>query len=188
MVNSMKKIVVFMGSPRKNGNTATIVEEIVRGAKAAGAETKLYSLTDMDIKHCQSCFFCRKEETCAIKDDMQAVYADIKNADAVVIASPVYMLQVTSLVKTLFDRLFPMIDANFRPRFGCKKTVMVYSQGNPDPDAFKSSFNVNASVLKVMGLDVIDTIHAVNANNSATAKNNPALMEKAFNTGKLLTQ
>jgi multimeric flavodoxin WrbA len=86
----MKKMVAFVGSPRKNANISTIVAEIVRGAKEAGAETKVYTLSDMNIKPCQGCFHCREVETCAIKDDMQLVYEDIKEADAIVIGSPVY--------------------------------------------------------------------------------------------------
>jgi len=184
----MKTIVAFIGSPRKNGNTAALIGEIVRGAKDAGAEAKVYTLTDMNVKPCQSCFFCRQEEACAIKDDMQAVYEDIKKADTVVIGSPVYMHQVTAPVKLLFDRFFPLMDAKFRPRFGTKKTVMVYSQGNPDANAFKGSFDVNAGVLKIMGLNVVDTILATGANDLHAASGNSPLMAQAFQAGKALIE
>lgn len=184
----MKRMVAFIGSPRKNGNTAAIVEEITRGAKEAGAETKVYYLNDMNIKACQSCYYCRGAENCAIKDDMQAVYEDIKAADAVVIGSPVYMFQVTAQTKLLFDRLFPLMDANFNPRFGTKKTVMVYSQGAPDPDAFKASFDVNADILKIMGLNVVDTIISADANDPKTSGNNAQLMARSFLAGKELVQ
>ena len=182
----MKKVIAFIGSPRKNGNTSSIIGEIVRGAKEAEAETKVYTLNDMNIKPCQSCFFCRKEEACAIKDDMQSVYEDIKDADAVVIGSPVYMLQVTAQTKLLFDRLFPIMDTSFKPRFGIKKTVIVYSQGNPDADAFKTSFETNANVLNVMGLNVVDTIISAGANDAKTSSSNANLMTKAFQVGKKL--
>lgn len=182
----MKKVVAFMGSPRKEGNTATLVKEIVRGAKEAGAEAKIYNLNDMNIKGCQSCFYCRGVAGCSIKDDMQAVYEDIKEADAVVIGSPVYMFQVTAQTKLLFDRLFPLMDANFQPRFGNKKTVMVYAQGNPDSNAFKTAFDTNTTVLNVMGLQVTDTILAFNANDAGTAKNSADLLAQAFQAGKNL--
>jgi len=180
----MKTVVAFIGSPRNNGNTATVVGEIMRGAKEAGAQTKVYNLNDMNIRPCQSCYYCRKEDTCALKDDMQTVYADIKEADAVVIGSPVYMFQVTAQTKTLFDRLFPLMDSTFKPRFGTKKTVMVYSQGNPDPGSFKTAFDTNAQVLKIMGLNVADTIISSGANDLKAAANNPALLAKAFQVGK----
>jgi len=184
----MKKVVAFVGSPRKNGNIVAIVGEIIKGAVEAGAETKIYNLNEMSIKPCQSCFYCRGVETCAINDDMKAVYEDLKEADAVVIGSPVYMFQVTAQTKLLFDRLFPLMDANFNPRFGTKKTVMVYSQGNPNADTFKPSFDVNATILNVMGLQVGETIVAVGANDPATAANDENLMAKAFCMGKGLVQ
>ncbi|WP_425061437.1 hypothetical protein SCACP_34640 [Sporomusa carbonis] len=184
----MKKVVAFIGSPRKNGNTSTLVEEMAKGAKAAGSGVKIYRLHDMNIKPCQSCFYCRGVENCAIKDDMQAVYEDIKQAGAVIIGSPVYMFQVTAQTKLLLDRLFPLMDANFNPRFGTKKTVMVYAQGNPDPDAFKASFEANATVLKIMGLNVVDTIITASANDPQTSCSNADLMAKAFQTGKALVE
>jgi multimeric flavodoxin WrbA len=184
MIYLMKKLVAFIGSPRKNGNIAAIIGEITRGATEAGAETKIYNLNEMSIKPCQSCFYCRGVENCALKDDMQAVYEDLKEADAVVIGSPVYMWQVTAQTKLLFDRLFPLIDANYQPRFGIKQTVMVYSQGNPDAGAFKQSFEVNATVLKMLGLNVVDTIIAANANDPKTAISDENLMVKASKTGK----
>ena len=184
----MKKVVAFIGSPRINGNTSTIVEEIIRGAKEAGAETKVYTLNDMNIKPCQSCFHCREVENCASKDDMQLVYEDIKESNAIVIGSPVYMHQPTAQTKLLIERLFPLIDSNFKPRFGVKKTVVVYSQGNPDASAFKASFDINANVLKVMGLEIVDTIISAGANAPTTSSNNATLMARAFQAGKQLVE
>jgi multimeric flavodoxin WrbA len=184
----MKKLVAFMGSPRKAGNTAALVGEIVRGAIAAGAETKVYNLNDMNIKGCQSCFYCRSAEGCPINDDMQEIYTAIKAADAVVIGSPVYMFQVTAQTKLLFDRLVPLMDAKFQPRYGIKKTAAVYAQGNPDANAFKSSWETNAQILKVMGLDIADTIIVAGANDPQTAGANAGLMARAFQAGRDLVR
>jgi multimeric flavodoxin WrbA len=185
----VKKIVAFIGSPRKDGNTATIIGEILRGAQEAGAETQVFDLYALDLKPCQSCFTCRQEPACSQHDAMAAIYEAIKKADAVVIGSPVYMHQVTGQTKILFDRLFPFMDAGFNPRFGTRKTVMVYSQGNPDPKAFAAAFADNAAVLKIMGLDVVATIVAAGANNPRFAAGNAALKAEAFAAGqRLITQ
>ncbi|WP_169717713.1 hypothetical protein SPSIL_036420 [Sporomusa silvacetica DSM 10669] len=178
----MKKVVAFIGSPRKNGNTATVIGEILRGAQAAGAETAVFDLYALDIKPCISCFTCRNEPVCSQHDAMPAIYEAIKKADAVVIGSPVYMRQVTGQTKTFFDRLFPLmdlVDAGFQPRFGTKKTVMVYSQDTPDPKAYAVAFADNAGFLKSAGLDVVDTI---------VVAGNAAPKAEAFVTGKNLVQ
>lgn len=184
----MKKIVAFIGSPRKTGNTAALVLEAIRGAAAAGAEVKVHQLNEMNIRPCQGCFYCRKEEACSIKDDMTAVYHEIKEADAVIIGSPVYMFQVTAQTKILFDRMFPLMDARFCPRFGIKKLMMIYAQGNPDAAAFKTAFNTNEAVLRVMGLQLEGTIVCANANNSKTAAEDEKMMARAFEAGQKLVQ
>ncbi|MDT8900035.1 flavodoxin family protein [Anaeroselena agilis] len=184
----MKKLVALMGSPRKQGNTATLVGEIIRGAQASGAEAEIFNLNEMKITPCQSCFHCRANEECAVKDDMEKVYSAVKAADAVVIGSPVYMFQVNAQTKLLFDRLFPMMDAKFQPRHGVKKTLVVLAQGNPDPGAFKASWDANAQVLKVMGLEVTDTLIAAGANDPKAAGADAALMAKAFQAGQELVK
>jgi len=119
---------------------------------------------------------------------MQEIYTAIKAADAVVIGSPVYMFQVTAQTKLLFDRLFPLMDAKFQPRYGIKKTAAVYAQGNPDANAFKSSWETNAQILKVMGLDIADTIIVAGANDPQTAGANAGLMARAFQAGRDLVR
>lgn len=182
----MKRVVAFIGSPRKDGNTSSIVGEVVRGAKEAGAETKVYNLNDMNIKPCQSCFYCRGVAGCSIKDDMQLIYDDIKEADAIVIGSPIYFGQVTAQTKLLMDRLYPMIESPFKPRFGNKKAVVVYTLGNLHADIFKQYLEYNTNVISCYGLNVIDTILTLGAIDPKTAINNQTLMEKAFKTGKEL--
>ena len=90
------KILGFSGSPRKNGNTSWAVEKILDGAKQTGAEAVYFSSSDFAITPCKGCFGCKNSDNgCVITDDMQKVYDELKNADAIVFASPVYMGQMT---------------------------------------------------------------------------------------------
>lgn len=182
----MKKVVAFIGSPRKDGNTSCVVGEIIRGAKEAGAETKVYNLNEMNIKPCQSCFSCRMKQECATKDDMQSIYNDFKEADAIVIGSPIYFGQVAAQTKLLIDRLYPMVDAPFKPRFGNKKAAVVYSLGNINIDAFKQYLDYNTNAISCLGLSVVDTLLSLGGIDPKTAIGNAELMSKAFNTGKEL--
>lgn len=72
----MKKVVAFLGSPRPNGYTAKLVERVLEGAKAAGAEVVTYSLNDEGIKGCQGCFYCRNHADCATKDKLYPMLGD----------------------------------------------------------------------------------------------------------------
>lgn len=155
----MKKVIAFVGSPNENGKTSTLVKEVIRGAEKAGASAKIYHLNNMNIKYCQACMYCKKTgDTCCMKDDMQQIYQDMKEADAVVIGSPIYGYQISAQTKTLLDRFYALFDASFNRRFKDKKTVIVYSQGDTDPDAFKSYFDGNHKFFTNFGFDIIDTI------------------------------
>ena len=71
----MSKIVAFLGSPRKNGYTAKLINRILDGAKAEGAEIITYDLNAEGIKGCQGCFYCRDHEDCATRDALYPMYA-----------------------------------------------------------------------------------------------------------------
>lgn len=117
---------------------------------------------------------------------MQQVYEDLKDADAVIVASPIYMMQMTAQTKLLTDRLFPLIDRGFNPRYGHKKAVMVYSQGNGDPDAMNQYIDYTASGFKVLGMDIQNVIIHVGGNDPKSAGQNERIMHEAYETGKML--
>jgi multimeric flavodoxin WrbA len=125
----MKEVIVFNGSPRMDGNIATLLGAVAKGARDNGAEVKTYTLFKMKFMACQSCFYCRLHDDCIINDELREALGKLKTAHAVVIGSPIYMMQMTGPVKNLYDRLFPLIDTQGRPRFGQKKILTVYSQG-----------------------------------------------------------
>lgn len=180
----MKKVVAFMGSPRKSGNTATLVQEVIRGAQDADAETTIFNLYDMNIKPCQGCLACRKTGQCFMQDDFQNMFKHIIDADVVVFGSPVYLWQVTAQMKLLWDRLCGLFDENYMPRYAAKKLIMVYSQGNPNEEAFQTAFQTNAAMFKMFGLNVVDTILLAGGGDPNTAANNKEILLKAYEAGK----
>ena len=182
----MKKVVAFTGSPRKNGNTVTLVKEVIRGAEDAGAETTTFNLYDMNIKPCQGCLACRKTGFCVVQDDFQNMFKHIIDADVVVFGSPIYLWQITAQMKLLWDRLCGLFDENHKPRYAAKNLIMVYSQGNPNPQAFQTSFQTHESMFKMFGLNVVNTILQTSGNDPNSAANNKELLAKAYAAGKAI--
>jgi len=189
------KVVGFIGSPRKKGNTTTIVNEVLRGAQEAGAETKVFNLNQLGIRGCQACYKCQTPEgKCVQKDDMALLYDEIYGADAVVIGTPVYMFQVTGQTKTFIDRLFAFLylkdgqPGNFGNKLKGKKTVTVFSQGQPDTSLFASNFDLNEGVLNFLGFKVQERIVAVGMRGEGDVKENTAILEKAYAAGVNLTK
>ncbi|AIF50241.1 flavodoxin family protein [Pelosinus sp. UFO1] len=154
------KIIGIIASPRKEGNTAWIVNKILEGAKEQGAETQSWYFSDLDIKPCQSCYGCKKgDRGCIINDDMQKLYGAIEHADALVLGSPVYMGQMSAQAKIFTDRLFARFSPRFSPYFkeenaAKKKLILVFTQGNPDSGMFQLYFDYTKNMFQLLEFDV----------------------------------
>ncbi len=185
----MSKVVIFNGSPRRDGNTATILQMIERGAKEHHATVKVYNLFKMRMSACQGCFGCRMQEDCVINDEMAKAMADVKDADAIVIGSPVYFAQVNGMVKNLLDRLYPLMGVEGTPRFGQKKIVTVYTQGGEDPYMHESYFDYLAQTsFPAFGFVDEHRIVCPSAINPETVENNRELKQNAYDVGIMLAK
>ncbi|WP_024621094.1 flavodoxin family protein [Metaclostridioides mangenotii] len=187
----MTKILALVGSPRKGGNVDTIIDEIIKGAKSKDVEIKKIYLNDLNIKGCQGCLYCRKNPTCIVDDDMSKIYKLIKDAEYIIIGTPVYICQVSAQTKLLLDRLYPLTEIDkFRhlPRFGNKKLIMVYTQAAPFSFIFKRYFKYTAKHLKGMGLTHYKTLISTKAFEKGTTKSNKKLLEKARVLGQVIAK
>ncbi len=182
----MKKIVIYNGSPRMDGNTVTLLDMIARGAREHNAKVDFYTLFKMKFMACQSCFGCRTQDDCVITDELHKAFQKLKEADAVVIGSPIYFMQVTGPVKNLYDRMFPLTGTDWQPRFGKKKIVTVYSQDNMDPHMFDSYFDYLAASFPMFGFVDETRLVCTNATNPEAAEKNMDLKQQAYNIGRML--
>lgn len=130
-----KKIIVLNGSPRKGGNTAMLCDAFAEGAKSSGQSVARFDLRQMNIHGCLGCMKGGKDPAspCVQKDDMDKIYPVYKEADMIVLASPMYYWSVTSQLKAAFDRLFAVAetDANYRnPLKDC--VLLMAAEGNSE--------------------------------------------------------
>ncbi len=121
-----------------------------------------------------------------MQDDFQNMFKHVINADVVVFGSLVYIWQVTAQMKLLWDRFCGLFDENYKPRYAAKSLIMVYSQGNPNAQAFQTSFQTNEAVPKMFGLHVVDTILLTGGGDPNTAASNKELLLKAYEAGKAI--
>jgi multimeric flavodoxin WrbA len=151
------KIVTLLGSPRSNGNSATIAKRILAEAANFGAETRSFELNQLSYRGCQACYACKKgHESCVVKDDLAEVLAAVAEADLVVLASPVYYGEISSQLKGFIDRCFSYLVPNYLTnphpsRLTPKKLIFVLTQGHPDEAMFGDIFPRYAGFLKWMG-------------------------------------
>ena len=116
----VKKILILNGSPRKNGNTSAIIREFTKGAEESGHIVATFPVGNMNIKGCIGCWKGGKNPNspCTIKDDMDKIYPYYKEANLVVLASPLYYWNISGQLKNAFDRLWAVaeIDGGANPK------------------------------------------------------------------------
>lgn len=114
------KILAFNGSPRLKGNSATMLDHAINGARELGAEVELFNLYKMQFSGCISCFSCKRLDkerpiVCVVKDDLRPVLEKVREADGILIATPVYYSCESAATRALIERLcFPYLNyANY---------------------------------------------------------------------------
>lgn len=125
------KLFAISGSPRANGNTQFLLDKAVEGSKSIGnVEVEVYSLAQKKLSGCVFCNGCKKNGTCIINDDFQDIFKKWLQADGLLVASPVFHMNVPSQLKAVMDRLGHVMFAHFNrfvPRFS--KPGGVLAQG-----------------------------------------------------------
>jgi multimeric flavodoxin WrbA len=99
-----KKVLGIYGSPRKKGNTDQILDNVLEGARSAGAEIETVYVRDLNMSGCIECGGCDKTGKCVVEDDMQSVYPMFERAGIVFLSSPIFFYDVTAQAKALIDR------------------------------------------------------------------------------------
>ena len=149
----MQNVEIFIGSPRKNGNTNSLVDIFIEGLDKSRFSSNKEFLYDYEINACTDCRACKKGNmVCVVKDGMQELYPRLNSADIIVIGTPIYWFGPSAKTKLLLDRL--------RPYYGNKKlkgknAVLILPAGTGEEDCdltiemFKRSFE--ALGVKLLG-------------------------------------
>jgi multimeric flavodoxin WrbA len=98
------RVVAFHGSPRVEGNTEILLKETLRAISEFSCETQLFLLNSMNIKPCQDCGGCEQTGVCVVNDDMNEISRAIREADRIVLASPIFFFGLSAQTKIIIDR------------------------------------------------------------------------------------
>ncbi|MCR4618008.1 MAG: flavodoxin family protein [Lachnospiraceae bacterium] len=121
------KILVLNGSPRANGNTSIAVDEFVKTIEAEGVEAEVIRVGSTDIRGCVACGSCGSTGKCVFDDVVNEVAEKFKEADGLVVASPVYYASANSTLTALLDRLF--YSSNFDKTMKVASSIVVARRG-----------------------------------------------------------
>jgi multimeric flavodoxin WrbA len=183
-----KKILLVMGSPRKEGNSATLAKQVAKGAKATGAEVESFYLHTMNIQPCTACDECREEtgKDCVIDDDMQILYPKLRRADAVLIASPIYWFTISAQTKLFMDRWYALGGPQEEyAAFAGKRIgiILTYADVDPFVSGAVNALRTFQDAFNYVGAEIVGMIYG-SASEAGEIRNNRDLMEKAYELGK----
>ncbi len=185
-----KNVLVLLGSPRKNGNSALLAEQIAKGARSEGASVTTVFLHGMNIAPCRSCYACQGpgSEGCAVDDEMQDLYPKMIEADAWVIASPVYWFTMSAQTKLWMDRSFAF-PAYAEDPFSNKRIAIAMSYGGEDPfdSGCVNALRTFQDAFRYVGSRIVGFVYG-SAMKAGEIANNTTVMEAAEELGRKLVR
>lgn len=185
-------IVAICGSPRQNGNTATLIEALLHGAREEGAETTRFDPARMQISDCTAGDTClvSPEATCRIDDDMQRIYAALRRAEAWVFGTPIYHMHVTATLKRVIDRLYAFYTTEGeRLRLGLegrRRGAVIVVQADPDCETPQSVAEYLQQVLRAYNVELVGRIAEPGLHAPGDAAARPELLARARELGREL--
>ena len=184
-----RRILIVKGSPRKNGNTSILADLVAEGARAQGAHVDTVLLQGMNIQPCDACDACksRTDQGCIVQDDMQQVYPKIREADALVLASPVYWFSYSAQTKLFIDRgFYPTVGPDRQGMAGKQLALlMTYEDADPFISGAINALRAFQDMCNYMGVKIAGMVYS-QAYNAGEIRNHPSVLESAKQLGEKL--
>lgn len=189
------KILGIVGSPRRGGNTDTLIQAALNRAAAQGAEVEKVYLCDFTIGECLGCNRCNETCRCVLNDGMQDIYRKLEATDGLILGSPTYFYQVTGLTKLFLDRLYAYDIFDNKDRsvwlspnelFGMKYAVTIaVCEQQDSSDMGYTSIAMDRS-LQAVGYRIVDSVKALHLFAKGEAAADPQSLQKAETSSQKL--
>ena len=182
------------GSPRRHGNTESLLDQVLAGAASQGAETDKIVIRRLEIAPCIACDKCFETGRCVVQDDYQLVYPKLIVAERIVLASPIFFLGVSAQAKALIDRCQCLWARKYvlkepLPPTGTglqRQGFLVSTAGGA-----KTSFDCARKTMRAF-LDTLDAQYAgellfADVDEKGAILSHPTALEEAFALGKSIS-
>ncbi len=179
-------IIALLGSPRPEGNSTLLARAFLDACQSLGAAVQSHFLNKMDYQGCQACLGCKtKAQVCILKDDMTPVYDAIRQADVLVLASPVYFGDLSGQLKSAYDRFYAYFEPNFASRLPAgKQAVFILTQGNPDEAQFQDIFPRYEAFMQWLGVQPCHLLRACGLQAPGEVKARPQALQAAVDLAR----
>ena len=186
------EVVAICGSPRPKGNTATLIEALLEGAREAGAKTTRFDPARMRIQDCNAGDEClvSPEAPCKLDDDMAEIYAALRRADAWVFGTPVYHAHVTGTLKRVIDRMYAFYTTESGEwRLGLEGTrcgAVIVVQADAEQETPRRVAEYLEQILRAYNVEVVGRIAEPGISQPTDAAGRPDLLARAKELGRQL--
>jgi multimeric flavodoxin WrbA len=185
------KVLAIAGSPRRGGNTETLLDRVVAGAAAAGAETEKIVACNLKMRGCLHCGGCQETGVCIQTDDMTEIYPKLQQMDAFVLASPLMFMNVSSQAKMIIDRLQCLWVAKYvlkQPLTGGRKRhgLFVCAGGMDRPDMFAGIHMTIRAVFGTLDVKLDEEMLYPDTDEKGAILAHPTALTDAFASGQRL--
>ncbi len=192
----MIKVLGLAGSPRRLGNTDTLLAKALEGARSAGAETESIILAGLDIEPCRHCEGCVDTGVCVIDDDMQPLHRKLIQADRIILASPVFFMSVTAQAKVFIDRCQALWALKFLLKVrhptdadgGRRRGLFISLGGQNWTELFDPARATAKAFFAVCDVEYGEELFFRGIDPAGAIRNHPTALQDAFEAGKRLVQ
>ena len=181
------------GSPHRHGNTETLLDSFLDGARSAGADVEKVVLKDVSFSPCHGCNACHKTGECTVKDEPPPLFDRILATDCVAVASPIYSMGITAQLKGFIDRAqylwarkFVLKTLDFSEEHSKRhRGIFISTAGTGRTDVFDSAFPAVRALFHDTGFEyeTADNILACNMDSWNGIRNHPTALKEAFEKG-----
>jgi len=186
------KILGIMGSPRMGGNTDTLMDEALRGARDAGAFAEKIVVDELDISPCGEFNGCSMDGNCVIHDNMDDIYESLDEADAVIIGSPIFFYGLPAQLKALVDRCQVFWARKYvlkqEPAKRGRKGAFIAVGATKGANLFDGAKLTVKCMFDVMDVDYSDELLVRGVDRKGEIKKHPTAMKDAYELGKKLAK
>ncbi len=189
------KILGIYGSPRKKGNSQAILDKVLEGAVAAGAEVEKVYVRDLKMSGCLECGGCEKDGHCVVKDDMQQIYPKFDAADVIVLASPIFFYGISAQAKALVDRAQAMWSRRMlnKPRdqwkhYDSGRGYLIAVGATKGKNLFEGVQYVAKYFYDALDMSYEGGLFYKGLESHEDAANSPEILQEAYAFGKKITE
>ena len=181
-MRNQHKVLGIVGSPRLGGNTEVLVDEVLAGAKEAGALVEKIRLRDLKIEPCKACDGCAKTRRCVIQDDLSIIRDKMIASDYWIFGTPVYYSGPTAQFKAFMDRWYSIDQTHFKD----KRVILAVPLGDKAMEAARFTLGTIKDALAFQGSQVIGDIVVADAFEIGSVHKYPESLQQARQIGKTL--